>query len=251
MIGVNFVSFAPIAAVVLFGVYSVLGPASGALLSRSAAPTTTVGSVDSGLTLANTAKQQARSQNERVQALNEADVPAASLTADAFGDTEDSLEEIIAESEAARTAAPESEPGELETQSAMVRNLIRSGFLIAIGLLLSVAWAVFFFPAASAVAGYTRSLGAVLNITVGLDTIRRLGGSYVKVVAIFILISVTSFVATALLHSIFAPLDLPMLGNIPATAISSFFSFYLSIVFACVLGLALYRRADKLELPQG
>lgn len=248
MIGVNVVSFLPLAAVVLFAFYSVVGPAAAALTDRSPVPATTVGGVDRGIALANAAKHQGEQQNDRVAAINSGELPSATGT---NPDSEDDFEELIADVEHAQTApVAASEPESFAPQADTVRQIVRSGFIVAIGLLISLAWAVFFYPAASAVAGYTRSLGAVLNVTVGLDTIRRLGVSYVKIVAIFVLISVASFVVTAVLNSVFAPFDLPMLGNIPATAVSSFVSFYLSIVFACVLGLALYKRADRLELPQ-
>jgi len=39
--------------------------------------------------------------------------------------------------------------------------------------------------------------------------------------------------------------NLPGVGNIPATAILSLFKFYVSIVFAVVLGYALYKNASK------
>jgi len=38
--------------------------------------------------------------------------------------------------------------------------------------LLSVAWAIFYYPMALTVAGYTESFGSVINPLVGLDTIR-------------------------------------------------------------------------------
>jgi hypothetical protein len=122
--------------------------------------------------------------------------------------------------------------------------LIIAGFL-------SLLWGIFYFPAACAVAGYTSSFGASLNISVGLDTIKRLGLDYVKILAMFIVITICMGIISAFLSSILAPFDLPKLGNIPAKVVISFFTFYFSIVFSCILGYAIFKNADKLKIYRG
>ncbi|HTH51923.1 MAG TPA: hypothetical protein VL501_08320, partial [Pyrinomonadaceae bacterium] len=114
---------------------------------------------------------------------------------------------------------------------------------------LALLWGLFYFPAACCVAGYTRSFGATLNPTVGLDTIKRLGGDYAKVLAMSLIILMASAAVSAGLGIVFNAFALPGVGNLPAKFIGSLFGFYLSVVFSCVLGFAIYKAADRLQLP--
>jgi len=114
--------------------------------------------------------------------------------------------------------------------------------------MIALLWGLFYFPAACAVAGYTRSFFATLNPLVGIDTIRRLGVDYLKILGMGILLVIASAVVGFILGMIFLPFDLPGFGNLPAKAVSSLFAFYISIVFSCVLGLALYKNSAKLNL---
>ena len=111
-------------------------------------------------------------------------------------------------------------------------------------------WGLFYFPAACAVAGYTRSFAATVNPAVGLDTIKRLGGSYVKVLLMGLVLLIAAGFVSGLLGLVFKPFDLPGFGNLPAKAIGSFLTFYVSIVFSCILGFALFKAADRLALPR-
>ena len=109
---------------------------------------------------------------------------------------------------------------------------------------------MFYLPVAYIVAAYTRNLASVFNPLVGIDTIKRLGFDYVKILLMgFILLVVNGLLGFAL-RIVFAPLDLPRLGNIPASAIGSIFTFYFSIVFSLVLGYALYKNSDKFQMNQ-
>lgn len=133
-------------------------------------------------------------------------------------------------------------------REAMISKLMgySAVFLLAGGICL--LWGFFYFPAACAVAGYTRSFVATLNPAVGIDTIRRLGLSYVKVLFMgFLILVATSFIG-GVLAVIFLPFDMPGVGNLPAKAIGSLFGFYFSVVFSCVLGFALYKASDRLRL---
>lgn len=116
---------------------------------------------------------------------------------------------------------------------------------------LAFLWGIFYLPAACMVAGYTRSFWATLNPKVGLDTIRVLGGDYAKVLLMGFIIAVLSGFAGIILAVIFFPLALPGVGNLPAIAVGSLFSFYLSVVFSVVLGFALHKNADRLQLFRG
>ena len=124
-----------------------------------------------------------------------------------------------------------------------------AGPIVVIGAI-AMLWGLLFFPAACAVAGYTRSFTATINPLVGLDTIKRLGIDYVKILAIGLVLGIMSLVVGGVLGVIFAPFDLPNLGNIPVNALGSIFTFYVSVVFSCILGYALYKSADKLGLAR-
>ncbi|HUF03882.1 MAG TPA: hypothetical protein VMM38_06870 [Aridibacter sp.] len=144
--------------------------------------------------------------------------------------------------------SPEQQEAQLQ---AMVWQFIQVAgvFILLAGL--ALLWGLFYFPAACAVAGYTRSFTATLNPLVGLDTIRHLGLDYVKILVMVFLISVASGIVGAVLGLVFMPFDLPAFGNIPAKFFGGFATFYFSVVFAVVLGYALYKNSEKLALYRG
>ncbi len=130
----------------------------------------------------------------------------------------------------------------------MLSGILRLAAPLVIVGGIALLWGFFYLPAACAVAGYSRSFLATINPLVGLDTIKRLGADYVKILLMSFLIIVGSGVVTLFLAVILSPLDLPRMGNIPAKAVGSFFTFYFSVVFSCVIGFALFKNADRLKL---
>jgi hypothetical protein len=168
-------------------------------------------------------------------------------------DTEDMVmqaQETIQKTRKAQTEAMIGKaPDEEKAQySQMARELAGKASLFMIPIALAFLWGIFYFPAACAVAGYTHSFSATLNPFVGLDTIKRLGFSYVKILLMCLLILILSGAASVALAVIFSPFDLPRMGNIPAKIIESFIAFYFSIVFSCTLGFALYKNSGRLSL---
>lgn len=136
------------------------------------------------------------------------------------------------------------------------RSQMLAGFLkMALPLLLlagaAFLWGVFYLPAACMVAGYTRSFVATLNPKIGFETIRILGADYFKILVMGFLVGIMSLFAGIVLGMIFFPFNLPGVGNLPAKAIGSLFGFYLSVVFTIVLGYALFKNSDKLQLYKG
>ena len=119
--------------------------------------------------------------------------------------------------------------------------------LVVIGAI-AFLWGVFFFPAAAAVAGYTRSFAATINPLVGLDTIKRLGVDYVKILLMGFVLAIVSGFAGLFIGLIFSPFNLPGMGNLVAKGFSSLITYYLAVVFACILGYALFKNSDKLQL---
>ena len=119
--------------------------------------------------------------------------------------------------------------------------------LVVVGFI-TFLWGCIFFPAACAVAGYSKSFVATINPLVGLDTMKRLGATYLKILAMgFVLVLMAGFVSFVI-GAILSPLDLPRMGNLPATGITALFTFYFWTVFSCIIGYALFKKADKLGL---
>ena len=57
-----------------------------------------------------------------------------------------------------------------------------------------------------------------------------------------------SAVIAGILGLLLSPFDMPGFGNIPAKFLASFAGFYFTVVFAVILGRALYKNSDKLKL---
>lgn len=133
----------------------------------------------------------------------------------------------------------------------MLGKFLAMGVPVLFLSFLAFLWGIFYFPAACAVAGYTRSFMATINPLVGLDTIKRLGWDYAKIWLMGLLIVIFSGIIGFILGFILSPFDMPRMGNLPATAIGSLFTFYFSVVFSCILGYALYKASDRLNLYKG
>ena len=151
-----------------------------------------------------------------------------------------------AQAEAIVGKTPETKSKE---QWAMLKQILGYGviFLLIGGLCL--LWGLFYFPAACAVAGYTQSFVATVNPTVGLDTIKRLGFDYAKILLMGLGIVIMSGIISVVLSVVFSAFDMPGVGNIPARAIGAVFGFYFAVVFSCVLGFAMFKASDRLKLP--
>jgi len=101
---------------------------------------------------------------------------------------------------------------------------------------------------ALAVAGYTQSPGSVLNPLVGLDTIRRMGSIYFKAFGMVIMVQVIAFVVGVIVAVVTSPFTLPFMGNLVGNFINATFTFYFYLVIACILGLSLFKCADRLGI---
>ena len=142
--------------------------------------------------------------------------------------------------------APEARAKE---QSELITQILGYGIIFLLVGGVCMLWGLFYFPAACAVAGYTQSFAATLNPTVGLDTIKRLGVDYFKILLMALVIVIMSGMVSGVFSVVFSAFDMPGLGNIPAKALGSLFGFYFSVVFSCVLGFAMFKASDRLKLP--
>ncbi|HND21108.1 MAG TPA: hypothetical protein PLB18_17175, partial [Acidobacteriota bacterium] len=107
--------------------------------------------------------------------------------------------------------------------------------------ILSLLWAVFYYPMALLVAGFSQSFGAVMNPLVGLDTIKRMGSVYVKVWLMYFGIELV-FVILKVVGAITGILGFPIVGYVVFKPLEFFFTS----MIACVLGLSIFKCADRL-----
>jgi hypothetical protein len=130
----------------------------------------------------------------------------------------------------------------------MLLGFMGGGMLLAVLFIAAIAWAIFYYPMALAVAGYTQSVGAVFNPMVGIDTIRRMGGTYFKAFGMVLAVQAAILIVGVLVSVITAPLALPFVGDVLAKFIDGTVAFYFNLVIACVLGLSLFKCADRLAI---
>lgn len=261
-IGVYISSFGPLAAVFLAAVFLVVAPAAREMNSIE---TDAARMTNPDLPYAADAAKQSAEVRELLQK-TKANQQARVTSIDAQAlEAEDTYEPNASDDEEAEFARlnqmiQDSRKAQLESvlgkapdtvakeRGELISQILGYGLLLLLAGGVCLLWALFYFPAACAVAGYTRSFTATLNPAVGIDTIRRLGTNYLKILAMgFLIFCAYSFVA-GVIETIFEPFDVPGLGNLPARAIASLFGFYFSVVFSCVLGFAMFKASDRLQL---
>ena len=142
-------------------------------------------------------------------------------------------------------------PNENNNLSEMPSDVMRLSLVFSIPIFLAFLWGCLYFPAACAVAGYTRSFAAIFNPLIGFDTIKRLGADYAKILGMCLILGVTATLINIFLGKLFAPLDLPQIGNIPVKLFDGILYFYISVVFSVVLGFVIYKNSRRLNLFQG
>ena len=126
--------------------------------------------------------------------------------------------------------------------------LLGAGMAIVFLLFLFGAWGLFYYPMALTVAGYTQSFGSVINPLVGLDTIRRMGATYFKAFGMVMVVQIVAGVVGVIVAVITSPFTLPYMGNMVGNFINAHFTFYFYLVIACILGLSLFKCADRLDI---
>jgi hypothetical protein len=130
----------------------------------------------------------------------------------------------------------------------MLFGYLRAPILLVLLLLLAIGWGIFYYPMALAVAGYTQSFGSVINPLVGLDTIKRMGATYFKAFGLVLMVQVVGGIIGIIVAIILSPFALPFVGNLPAMFVDGSLTFYFNLVIACVLGLSLFKCADRLGI---
>ena len=130
----------------------------------------------------------------------------------------------------------------------MLLGYLKAPLLLVLLLLAAIVWGIFYYPMALAVAGYTQSFGSVINPLVGLDTIKRMGGTYFKAFGMVLLLQFVGGIIGIIVAIILSPFALPFVGNLPAMFVDGSLTFYFNLVIACLLGLSLFKCADRLGI---
>lgn len=126
-------------------------------------------------------------------------------------------------------------------------TIMRLSLVFSVPMFLALLWGIFYFPVACAIAARTESFFAVLNPLIGFDTAKRLGFDYWKIVGVFFIFTASLLGLNAFFQLVFSFTNLPKIGNLPVKVIVIFLTFYLSIVFAVVLGITLFKNSARLK----
>lgn len=221
-IGIFIVTWGPAIAIALIFFFGVIGGAGGPTMTAPQQP------ADSGpnygvLMDPNADPEKLAAENEKLNQLR----PGAEINRE--------VEKSKAENEATANLR-------------WAASFLRMGLLLLPFFLLSVAWGFFYYPMALTVAGYTEHFGSVVNPLVGLDTIKRMRGTYFKAFGMVALIRIAGLVTSIIVAIVLAPFNMPFFGNLPANFVDGAVTFYLYLVIACLLGLALHKCADRLDI---
>jgi hypothetical protein len=114
---------------------------------------------------------------------------------------------------------------------------------------LALLWALWYYPMALAVAGYSEDFGSILNPLVGLDTVKRMRIVYWTVFLMYLGVQGIGIVLNLAIMKATISMSLPLMGNIPAQILKGIVTFYTSLVVAYLLGLSLHHCAPELNIP--
>jgi hypothetical protein len=145
-------------------------------------------------------------------------------------------------------AMQDSKDAEESTALTVARQLMSRPGLILLLALLALGWAVFYYPMALLVAGWTEEFKKVINPLVGLDTMRHMGATYFKAFLMYAAVEAAGFFVGVVVAVVTSPFNMPFVGNLPGKFVGGAVTFYSSLVVACVLGLALFKSADRLGI---
>jgi hypothetical protein len=110
------------------------------------------------------------------------------------------------------------------------------GLSLLIGL--ALAWKVAYTPVALIVAALSSNFWSIVNPLIGVDTIKRMGPVYMHVMLIY-----SGFAAARwVMGSALGYVQVPLVGGV----VMSFVDAYFYLAVGCLLGLAVFKRANEL-----
>ena len=122
-----------------------------------------------------------------------------------------------------------------------------------IGLLIALGWAVFYYPMALLVAGYTNDFWSVINPLVGIATMGKMGLTYLKAFIMCLVVYGVQFVILLMLQPIAPAFSMggtimEGIGYLVEKILAGAVWFFASMVMAAILGFAIFKKADALDL---
>lgn len=163
-------------------------------------------------------------------------------------------QKVLDKNEKSKTLSEETEDSEQMSYEPSplwkyVEPLLKAALPIFIILLIGLGWMIFYSPMALAIAGYTQDFWSVVNPFFGLSAIRQMGTVYFKALSMFIGAHGIGIVLNFGLSMAFGLiLAIPLVGFLLNVVLQGILNFYISIVVAYILGVALNRCADKLGI---
>ena len=122
-------------------------------------------------------------------------------------------------------------------------SIMRLSVAFQMPILFTFIFGLFYFPAAGAIAGSTRSFVKTLNPFLGFKTIKKFGLDYFKIILTSLLFVGVSFAAATGFYLLFSGFNFKFAGILSAIIVGSLFTFYFWIVFSYLLGSAVYNQS--------
>lgn len=110
------------------------------------------------------------------------------------------------------------------------------GPLAVLAIVMTGLWMIVYMPVALTVAALSKSILSTLNPSIGIDTIRKMGGVYWQALAIYLGLLFAQFVLGWGLRLI------PLAGGLAA----AFVDAYAALAVGCTLGMAVFKKAVEL-----
>ena len=110
------------------------------------------------------------------------------------------------------------------------------GPLAMLGIVLAAIWMVAYTPVALIVAALSKSVVNTLNPAMGVDTIKKMGGTYWQALGLYVAIVVAQAVLGFVLGMI------PIAGGL----VMGFVNAYAALAIGCTLGLAVFKKGAEL-----
>ena len=110
------------------------------------------------------------------------------------------------------------------------------GPLAMLGIVIAALWMIAYMPVALIVAALSKSILSTLNPVIGVDTIKKMGGSYWQALGVYLVLVATQFVLGLGLKLI------PFAGGL----VMGFVNAYAALAIGCALGLAVFKKGAEL-----
>ena len=108
--------------------------------------------------------------------------------------------------------------------------------LAMLGIVIAALWMIAYMPVALIVAALSKSILSTLNPVIGVDTIKKMGGSYGQALGVYLVLVATQFVLGLGLKLI------PFAGGL----VMGFVNAYAALAIGCTLGLAVFKKGAEL-----